>query len=47
VLAEAASDEETLLMAPVGTAGAGDERIDYLRHLPRALTVVGARSGPL
>jgi predicted amidohydrolase len=41
VLAEAASDEEALLVTPVGTAGAGDERVDYLRHLPRDLAVVG------
>ena len=40
VLAEAASDEETLLVAPVGTAGADDDRVDYLRQLPRDLRVV-------
>jgi predicted amidohydrolase len=43
VLAEAASDEETLLVVPVGTAGANDERVDYLRHLPHDLKVVGER----
>jgi predicted amidohydrolase len=39
VLAEAASDEETLLVAPVGRPGTDDERVDYLRHLPRELGV--------
>jgi predicted amidohydrolase len=41
VLAEAASDEETLLVAPVGRAGTNDARVDYLRHLPHNLAVVG------
>lgn len=40
VLAEAASDKETLLVAPVGTAGADDDRVDYLRQLPHDLKVV-------
>jgi predicted amidohydrolase len=40
VLAETASDEEALLVAPVGTAEVGDERVDYLRHLPQDLAVV-------
>ena len=44
VLAEAASDEEALLVTPIGTAGAGDERVDYLRHLPQDLAVAGARA---
>jgi len=43
VLAEAASDEETLLVAPVGTAGADDDRVDYLRQLPADLKVVAER----
>jgi predicted amidohydrolase len=41
VLAEAASVEEALV-APVGEAGADDERVDYLRHLPQELAVVGS-----
>ena len=41
VLAEARSAEETLLVAPVGEAGTTDERVDYLRHLPHDLPVVG------
>ena len=41
ILAQAASEEETLLVAPIGTAGAQDERIDYLRQLPHDLDVVG------
>ncbi|HEY1481062.1 MAG TPA: nitrilase-related carbon-nitrogen hydrolase [Gaiellales bacterium] len=40
VLAEAPGDDELLLVAPLGLAGVDDERIDYLRHLPRALHVV-------
>jgi predicted amidohydrolase len=40
VLAETASDEEALLVAPVGTAEVGDERVDYLRQLPGHLSVV-------
>jgi predicted amidohydrolase len=40
VLAEAATDEEALLVTPVGTAEVGDERVDYLRHLPHDLAVV-------
>jgi (R)-amidase len=39
VLAEAASDVEALLVAPVGPGGVGDGRVDYLRHLPGNLTV--------
>jgi predicted amidohydrolase len=39
VLAEAGVGEE-LLLAPVGTAGAGDESLDYLRQLPKPLPVV-------
>ncbi len=39
----ASSVAVTLLVAPVGTAGAGDERVDYLRHLPHDLKVVGER----
>jgi hypothetical protein len=31
---------EELLLAPVGTAGAGDESLDYLRQLPARLPVV-------
>jgi predicted amidohydrolase len=41
VLADAPSEDETLLVATVGSAGTGDDRVDYLRHLPRALHVVG------
>jgi predicted amidohydrolase len=41
ILAEAASEEETLLVVPIGTAGARDERVDYLRQLPHDLDVVG------
>ena len=44
ILAEAASDEETLLVVPVGTLGTDDERVDYLRQLPHDLDVVGERS---
>ena len=44
ILAEAASDEEALLVVPVGTLGTDDERVDYLRQLPHDLDVVGARS---
>jgi (R)-amidase len=40
VLADAPSDDETLLVVTVGPAGADDDRVDYLRHLPRALNVV-------
>jgi (R)-amidase len=47
VLAEAASGEEALLVAPVGEAGADDERVDYLRHLPQNLPVAGARTDPV
>jgi len=43
-VAEAASDEEALLVAPVGTLGTDDERVDYLRQLPHDLGVVGARA---
>jgi (R)-amidase len=39
VLAEA-GDEESLLLAPVGTAGTADENLDYLRQLPEPLPVV-------
>ncbi len=39
VLAEAGSGE-ALLVAPVGTAGARDESIDYLKQLPGPLPVV-------
>jgi (R)-amidase len=41
VLADAPSEDETLLVVTVGSAGGGDDRVDYLRHLPRALHVVG------
>ena len=47
VLAEAASGEEALLVAAVGEAGAADERVDYLRHLPQALIVAGAPATPV
>ncbi|MCW2977618.1 MAG: Nitrilase/cyanide hydratase and apolipoprotein N-acyltransferase [Actinomycetia bacterium] len=40
VLAEAASEEEALLLTQVGAAGVGDERVDYLRHLPHGMAVV-------
>jgi (R)-amidase len=40
VLAEASSGEEELLLAPVGEAGADDERLDYLGQLPPPLGVV-------
>ena len=39
VLAQAGAGEE-LLLAPVGTAGAGDESLDYLAQLPEPLPVV-------
>jgi predicted amidohydrolase len=39
VLAEAGAGE-ALLVAPVGTAGTGDENIDYLKQLPGPLPVV-------
>ena len=39
VLAEAGAGE-SLLLAPVGAAGAGDESLDYLSQLPEALPVV-------
>jgi predicted amidohydrolase len=39
VLVETGS-ESSLLVAPVGARGAGDEAVDYLKHLPRALPVV-------
>ena len=39
VLAQAAG-EESLLVVEVGAPGAGDESVDYLRHLPRSLPVV-------
>jgi predicted amidohydrolase len=39
VLADTGSDS-SLLLTPVGTAGARDEAIDYLKQLPRALPVV-------
>jgi (R)-amidase len=41
VLADAPSAEEALLLAPVGEPGTSDERVDYLRHLPRDLAVIG------
>jgi predicted amidohydrolase len=40
VLAEAGAEEE-LLVAPVGRPGADDERVDYLRHLPDPLDIIG------
>jgi hypothetical protein len=43
VLAEAASDAETLLVAPVGMSGADDDCVDYLRQLPQDLKVVRER----
>ncbi len=43
VLAEADADEETLLVAAVGTAGADDDRVDYLRQLRSDLKVVRER----
>ena len=39
VLSAAASTEEALLVAPVGTAGTDDERVDYLRQLRHDLDV--------
>ena len=39
VLAQAGAEEE-LLLAPVGTAGAEDESLDYLSQLPEPLPVV-------
>ena len=36
---EAESTEEALLVAPVGTAGTDDERVDYLRQLRHDLDV--------
>lgn len=46
VLTEPPCGEEALIVAPVGDAGADDERVDYLRHLPQPLPVVGAPAGP-
>lgn len=40
VLAEAAHNQEELLLAPVGEPGTADVRVDYLRHLPAELDVV-------
>ena len=40
VLAEAGAEEE-LLVAPVARPGADDERVDYLRHLPDPLDIIG------
>lgn len=40
VLAEAPSDEERLLVAPIGAVGGIDEDLDYLRQLPGELPVV-------
>jgi len=37
-----AGEDETLLVAHVGGAGAADERVDYLRHLPADLAVTRA-----
>jgi len=42
VLGEAPGDEESLLVVPVGKPGADDDRVDYLRHQPQPLPVVGA-----
>ena len=40
VLAEAPEHAEALLVVPVPTAGAEDDRVEYLRHLPDDLPVV-------
>jgi len=45
VLAEAGTDAEVLLVAPVGTAGTGDERVDYIRNLPQNLNVERCPAG--
>jgi predicted amidohydrolase len=45
VLAEAGLDEETLLVAAIGTPGDGDERVDYLRQLPQNLRVERCPAG--
>lgn len=38
-----AADEEELMVAPVGRAGAGAQEVDYLRQLPGRLSVVVQR----
>jgi (R)-amidase len=40
VLADAPTDDEALLVVTIGAPGVDDDRVDYLRHLPRALRVV-------
>jgi predicted amidohydrolase len=42
VLAEAAHAREEVLVAPVAPAGTDDERVDYVRQLPKDVPVVAA-----
>ncbi len=46
VLADAPHAGEEVLVVPVAPAGAEDERVDYLRQLPRELPVVGGERPP-